>query len=131
MSGESIEEYSVTSAPNLKAYPTTLFYTYDVCSTALKCSDKLICGYNDFKRHEGELAKDTVNNLFYVFEKNTDTDEYEWREIDSNEYLELLPAYSMIRITKDFVEIYAMLNNKLGCINISPDGVKASKLYCC
>lgn len=132
MTGESIEEYEVEYAPTLKTYPTTEFYTYDVCSDTLYCSDTLLCGARDFERHLGELAKNILeDNVYYVFERNSETNEYYWRKIDSNEYLELLPSYSMIRITKEFVEIYSMLNNKLGCLNVSPDGVKASKLYCC
>lgn len=128
--GSTIEEYTSEEVPRLSNYPTfTDFFIWKACSDILYCADNLICGTNDYDSHLNEVLKNTKNNKYYIFELKNGV--YYWREMTSAEIEILSEKHSSVRVYSDEVVISSSKNENIGQLRITPDGVKATALYCC
>ena len=121
--------WEVDEPPTLTNYPTDPeFYIWYECSNTIACSDTLTCGINDFVNHLGEIAKYAAENSYYAFENNSG---YQWRQLTEQEVEALTESFGSVNVEDDEVIISAYRDPDLGTLIITPDGVRASALYCC
>ena len=121
--GEDINTYEVDDVPTLSNYPViTDFYIWSKCSNNLYCSDTLICGVNDFKSHVGEVALNTKDNTYYIFDNDNG---YHWSKLSDEEYAKLSNFYSSLKVEKDMITMECTRNNKTGQFILTENG------FCC
>ena len=121
--GEDINTYEVDDVPTLSNYPViTDFYIWSKCSNNLYCSDTLICGVNDFKSHIGEVALNTKDNTYYIFDNDNG---YHWTRLSDEEYAKLSNFYSSLKVEKDMITMECTRNNKTGRFILTENG------FCC
>lgn len=128
--GNVLQNYEGYDVPTLHNYPTfTDFFIWDVCSDELFCSNNLICGTNDYESHKYDVYKSTKYNRYYAFKENNGV--YSWVQLTDAEYEILSSQYSSIKVNNDGIKLYSAQNEDSAYLEVKPDGVKASKIFCC
>lgn len=126
----AIEYYYTETVPTLNNYPTTSeFFIWDKCSDTLYCSDDFICGTNDYQSHIGEVAKNGITNLYYIFEYVDG--EYKWRQLTVEEVEKISDRNSSVKVTEYGVVISSKVNEETAQLEVTSKGVKATVLFCC
>lgn len=126
----AVEYYETEEPPVLNNYPTVSeFFIWDKCSDILYCSDELICGKNDYKSHVGEIAKNRVSNLYYIFEFADG--EYAWRQLTEVEVEKISERNASVKVTEYGITISAKANEETTQLVVTSKGVNATVLFCC
>ena len=129
--GNVLQNYEGYDIPTLHNYPTfTDFFIWDVCSDTMYCQDDLICGTNDYASHAYDVYKSTKYNRYYAF-KQDENGVYYWVQLTAAEYEILSSQYSSVKVDSDGIWLYSAQNENSAYLDIKPDGVRASKIYCC
>lgn len=129
--GNVLQNYEGYDIPTLYNYPTfTDFFIWDVCSDTMYCQDDLICGTNDYASHAYDVYKSTKYNRYYAF-KQDENGEYYWVQLTAAEYEILSSQYSSVKVDSDGIRLYSAQNENSAYLDIKPDGIRASKIYCC
>lgn len=127
----SVQNYDSTEVPTLNNYPTiTEFFIWDKCSNNLYCSEKLICGTNDYESHISEITYNQTNDGYYVFERNTEGF-YAWRKMSSAEVSLLADRYASVSVSEGLISMAAGYENERCDVSITHEGLRATVLYCC
>lgn len=128
--GEQFEDYISDDIPTFLNYPTfTDFFIWDNCSSDIYCSEFLICGVNDYFSHINEVVLCTTYNRYFQFRENDGV--YSWVEMTMSEIDMLSNRYAYISVKENGVLIKASRLNQASELNVSYDGITASRIFCC
>lgn len=128
--GEAIEDYQSDEIPTLLNYPTfTDFFIWDNCANNIYCADNFICGTNNYIAHINEIVLNTVYNDYYQFREYAGV--YSWIQLTTTEIEALANNFSYVRVDENGVMIKSYKNNQFGQLQVTPDGVIPSIIYCC